>query len=209
MKDSRKLVEKSSNFNLFHFVYIHSTVLRLHSDEEYVDDDPDEETYIVEEEDYDFQFNITSEEYDEVIKELKLPDEEDDDTTEPVPCPYEKCKRKFTRRYNLEKHILGHETHVKEPSVCHICGKVVKGLYSLHLKTHDDFKRFRCSYCNKDFRQKITLNNHMLIHLDEKPYSCPYCQRCFRQKYTMQSHVKSFHMKLKNFVCGKFLLVFC
>lgn len=184
--------------------------MRLHNNEDqiitYEEVDPeDPESLIVEEEDIEFQFILTPTEYDEVLTELNIAEDDDDCeyADEPVPCPYENCKRKFHRRYNLDKHILNHETQVKEPSVCHICGKVVKGLYSLHLKTHDDFKRFKCPHCEREFRQKVTLDNHLLIHLNEKPYECPHCQRCFRQKYTMQSHVKSFHERVKNFVCGK------
>lgn len=122
-------------------------------------------------------------------------------------CPYENCKKKFTKKQNLEKHLERHNSSEtdKVASVCHICGKLIKGLYSLHIKTHEDQKRFRCDDCGKEFRQKVTLNNHVLIHKNQKPFACPQCQKKFRQKYTMQSHIKSFHFIQKNHTCGKFL----
>jgi uncharacterized Zn-finger protein len=135
-------------------------------------------------------------------------DEKDfDDDDEVSFCPIENCKRKFTKKHNLEKHLERHTSDgEKIPSICHICGKLIKGLYSLHIKTHEDIKRFRCDDCGKEFRQKVSLQNHVLIHRNEKPFTCSHCQKKFRQKYTMQSHVKNFHLKVRNHPCGK---IFC
>lgn len=170
---------------------------------------------LVEEDDeIEFQFQIDDDEYDEVMERLRslreeeaeLEDDDDDDLTA---CPIENCKRKFSKRYNLEKHLERHSAEgEKLPSICHICGKVIKSLFSYHLKTHEDSKRFRCDDCGKEFRQKASLQNHILIHRNEKPFVCSHCPKKFRQKYAMQIHERNSHLKIKNHPCGKIFFPF-
>jgi uncharacterized Zn-finger protein len=113
-----------------------------------------------EDDDYEFQFCLEDSEYFEILKELRTNDEEDLEDLK-INCPHENCKRAFSRQHNLLKHLKCHELGMdKAGSVCHICGKFIRGVYSLHLKIHEDQKQFRCDECGKEFRQKIALNNH-------------------------------------------------
>jgi uncharacterized Zn-finger protein len=153
---------------------------------------------------FDFQFEVDDAEYDDVLKELKAKDSEDEpeDDEAKINCPYEGCKKSFSRNHNLLKHLRSHEMGMDKPgSVCHICGKTIKGVYSLHLKIHENLKQFRCDDCGREFRQKIALQNHVLIHKNEKPHECPFCFKRFRQKYTMQHHMKNRHTNVKDFIC--------
>lgn len=112
---------------------------------------------------YDFQFEVDDQDYDEVLKELKAKDSdlEEIDNEIKIACPHEGCKKAFSRNHNLIKHLKSHELGLDRPgSICHICGKTIKGVYSLHLKIHQNIKQFNCDECGRSFRQKVALNNH-------------------------------------------------
>ena len=111
-------------------------------------------------EDFEFQFIIQDSEYDEIMRDLKAGDSDLEEASK-IDCPHEGCKKSFTRKHNLIKHLKSHEMNLNNVGfVCHICGKTIKGVFSLHLKTHDSVKQFRCDDCGKEFRQKVALNNH-------------------------------------------------
>lgn len=112
---------------------------------------------------FDFEFEIEDREYDEILKELKAKDSDIEEFSDEIKinCPHEDCPRSFTRKHNLIKHIKSHDLGLDRPgSICHICGKLIKGVYSLHLKVHENTKQFKCDDCGRCFRQKIALNNH-------------------------------------------------
>lgn len=142
-----------------------------------------------------------------MLKELRKNDSDLEEIGEIIlSCPVAGCKRSFSRKYNLTRHLRSHEVGSIETAghICHICGKNIKGVYSLHLKIHENTKQFRCSECGREFRQKVALRNHMLIHQNEKPYECPWCFKRFRQKYSLNYHTKR-HTGVKEHICGKLL----
>lgn len=111
---------------------------------------------------YDFQFVIDDQEYDEVLKELKAKDDDQDVENEiKIACPHSGCKKAFSRNHNLMKHLKTHDLGLERPyCICHICGKTIRGVYSLHLKIHQNIKQFNCEDCGRSFRQKVALHNH-------------------------------------------------
>lgn len=123
-------------------------------------------------EDISFQFEVDDVEYDDVLRNLNAKEESDlDDEINSeikIECPHEDCGRTFSRKHNLIKHINSHELGLERPgSICHICGKLIKGVYSLHLKVHENLKQFKCDDCGKYFRQKIALNNHCKLNYNQ------------------------------------------
>lgn len=84
---------------------------------------------------YAFQFEMDDQDYDEVLKDLKAKDSdlEEVENEVKIDCPIDDCKRSFSRKHNLIKHLKSHELglDIRPGSICHICGKLIKGVYSL------------------------------------------------------------------------------
>ena len=86
---------------------------------------------------------------------------------------------------------------------------------SEHIKTvHQQKKYFRCKLCDKSFKHKISLNNHiknvhdkamiyttyvcklcqLKIHMSKehrKPHKCELCEKSFTSKSALQTHKNS------------------
>jgi KRAB domain-containing zinc finger protein len=68
---------------------------------------------------------------------------------------------------------------------------------------------YRCSSCDKLFKLKHQLANHLLVHSGRKPYSCEHCSKQFRQPAHLAKHVRELHQTDRRNashvcpVCGK------
>lgn len=131
---------------------------------------------------FDFQFEVDDQDYDELLKDLKAKDSdlEEIENEIKINCPHEGCKKTFARNHNLIKHLKSHELGLDRPgSICHICGKTIRGVYSLHLKIHENTKQFGCDDCGRSFRQKVALNNHRKFDSEEQE-SISHCAMSFQ-----------------------------
>jgi len=55
----------------------------------------------------------------------------------------------------------------------------------------DASQRYKCEECDKNFKKKSHLDEHMLIHAGEKPFKCEKCGWSFRRKDKMKKHMES------------------
>ena len=51
--------------------------------------------------------------------------------------------------------------------------------------------RYKCDECEKDFKKKSHLDEHILIHAGEKPFPCEKCGWSFRRADKMRKHMES------------------
>uniref|UniRef100_A0A336N6E3 CSON007547 protein n=1 Tax=Culicoides sonorensis TaxID=179676 RepID=A0A336N6E3_CULSO len=134
------------------------------------------------------------------------------------------CQKKFTSKGNLSYHLTTHQPnlhsmqckvclkwlknkiclrkhmiqHSEKKFKCHLCSEyqtVNKQCLVNHIRIkHSEEKRFACEVCEKSFKLKNTLMNHLRQHSKEQPYSCEFCSRKFTSSGNFYAHRKRMHM---------------
>ena len=80
---------------------------------------------------------------------------------------------------------------------CNSCGKVIsKNNLAVHLKTHG-YASFRCQICDKRFKTKNNLNQHVLTHQKPPDIKCPNCTIILHSKTSLRLHVQAQHEQIK------------
>uniref|UniRef100_A0A8C5PAB5 Zinc finger protein 407 n=1 Tax=Leptobrachium leishanense TaxID=445787 RepID=A0A8C5PAB5_9ANUR len=106
-------------------------------------------------------------------------------------------------RYHVKRHLGMREYK------CHVCG--VAFVMKKHLNTHllakhgigtPRERKFSCTLCDRSFRERWALNNHMKLHTGEKPFKCtwPTCHYSFLTASAMKDHYRT-HTGEKSFLC--------
>merc|ERR1711874_410572 len=63
---------------------------------------------------------------------------------------------------------------------------------------HQNYKPFKCNYCEDSFRRKDYLKKHVDgIHEKSKPSKCSDCEGSFSRKEDLKRHVNRVHLKIK------------
>lgn len=115
------------------------------------------------------------------------------------------CGQRFTRRYKLYNHIMG---HLKMGHLCDQCPKkfASRSGLELHKESHlsDDQKPFECKVCAKRFFRENKLRLHMSkahVPEDERPFKCPDCGKGFVNNSILVDHCRKIHENLRPFIC--------
>uniref|UniRef100_A0A3P8SHB2 Hypermethylated in cancer 1 protein n=1 Tax=Amphiprion percula TaxID=161767 RepID=A0A3P8SHB2_AMPPE len=113
------------------------------------------------------------------------------------------CDKGFPSSEQLNAHV---ETHTEEDlnssnvlnSLPHLETKSGQGLNSGGIG--EMIRPYRCSSCEKSYKDPATLRQHEKTHWLTRPYPCSICGKKFTQRGTMTRHMRS-HLGLKPFAC--------
>ncbi|XP_068615431.1 hypermethylated in cancer 1 protein-like [Brachionichthys hirsutus] len=88
------------------------------------------------------------------------------------------------------------------PYRCSSCEKSYKDPATLrqHEKTHWLTRPYPCSICGKKFTQRGTMTRHMRSHLGLKPFACDSCGMRFTRQYRLTEHMR-IHSGEKPYEC--------
>lgn len=107
------------------------------------------------------------------------------------------CGQMFLTSGTLKKHL---KTQHFDPQIyeCHVCQKIFKRKDKLnnHLSIHTGFRPFLCDLCPKKFITKTKLKEHQRRHLGEKRFSCLLCSKLYSGSHDLRKHLEKSHPKV-------------
>lgn len=113
----------------------------------------------------------------------------------------EKCDKRYVSKRALDSHY--NREHLKmRPFQCKECDKsfFIQTRLQHHVKIVHEGRRppqnIPCNICNKLFRTKNTLREHLRTHTGERPYECKICGSKFTQSGVLRTHQKTVHLKV-------------
>ena len=113
----------------------------------------------------------------------------------------EHCGKSFALKVNLDLHQKTH--NLDKPFGCDKCDKTYKQRNSLRehvLKSHDNISKFMCSTCFEKFPSRHLLKSHERTHTGEQGHVCDDCGVAFGSKQALEHHMSK-HNGQYNFVC--------
>ena len=116
-------------------------------------------------------------------------------------CDYRTLKKPLFADHLNRKHETW--TRKRESNVlfpCEACGFVCRSKHSLQshfIRKHTDSYEHNCQFCEKKFKVKGDLTNHVRFHHKEKPINCDVCGKLCQNTGSLYVHQKWAHYKPK------------
>uniref|UniRef100_A0A336K6Z8 CSON015422 protein n=1 Tax=Culicoides sonorensis TaxID=179676 RepID=A0A336K6Z8_CULSO len=111
------------------------------------------------------------------------------------------CEKKFLTKSRLKKHIMTHTPD--KPYHCKNCKWSFATNAELETHTlvnHNTIGKNECVYCQKIFKEKRLLRQHMITHKTQKRFTCRYCMKGFNLLHHLKNHEK-IHENKSEFEC--------
>uniref|UniRef100_A0A672G9Y6 Hypermethylated in cancer 1 protein n=1 Tax=Salarias fasciatus TaxID=181472 RepID=A0A672G9Y6_SALFA len=104
------------------------------------------------------------------------------------------CDKGFPSSEELNAHV---ETHTEDELQGNSGGEMGNNSNN---SIGEIIRPYRCSSCDKSYKDPATLRQHEKTHWLTRPYPCSICGKKFTQRGTMTRHMRS-HLGLKPFAC--------
>ncbi|XP_030074277.1 hypermethylated in cancer 2 protein [Microcaecilia unicolor] len=111
------------------------------------------------------------------------------------------CGKGFPSSEQLNAHVETHteeELYIKEDDA--YCKEEAEDLSTPNQTFSTESRPFKCSVCEKSYKDPATLRQHEKTHWLTRPFPCNICGKMFTQRGTMTRHMRS-HLGLKPFAC--------
>ena len=122
--------------------------------------------------------------------------------SKPFKCEHEGCAYASNIHTDYQRHISQAHTEDK-PYHCTQCDYTTRWKRNLRhhaLLRHNDIRNFVCNICNRAFKRKTDLKQHMVWHSDEKPLQCDICGFRCKTNWEIKSHSLS-HSDIRKYPC--------
>lgn len=117
----------------------------------------------------------------------------------------EHCGSRYSSKKVLKSHQISKHSKVENLLDCNYCEMKFPTAYRLkeHMIKHSDSCEFVCKECNKFFRRKRALTEHMEYkHGEKRCFTCNTCKKTFKWKSNYMDHIKSHSVTYPCLVCG-------
>lgn len=116
-------------------------------------------------------------------------------------CDYRTLKKSLFAAHLERKH----ETWARKREIsmvfpCEVCGFACRSKHSLQshfIRKHTDTYEHSCQFCEKKFKVKGDLTNHVRFHHKERPINCDVCGKLCQNTGSLYVHQKWAHYKPK------------
>lgn len=105
------------------------------------------------------------------------------------------CKKRFIIKSKLDKHIRANHLPDSDPRryfPCQLCDAKLGSYSQLDIHRRKEHRNnsliFTCDCCQKQYKKKESIVEHMRIHSGKKPLKCNHCEKTFMQKYSKTKH---------------------
>lgn len=119
-------------------------------------------------------------------------------------CP--ECQVNFKVWNTLHTHLWRQHQIDMELYSCKLCSfrtPIRSRLLNTHMKIHSDERNFKCSECEKAFKNTKQLKNHRRTHSQVVIIrKCEICDILFYSQKHLSNHIRSFHQKQDEFKCN-------
>ncbi|XP_003491382.1 zinc finger protein 2 homolog isoform X2 [Bombus impatiens] len=105
------------------------------------------------------------------------------------------CKRNFTKKCELKKHINRHS------DVNPIQNSDETELVNKAKQIINDRVSYKCETCKKVIFTKRGFLRHIRVHFDKRPCKCDICGKSYRIEQDLARHIRDVHEGLKKYAC--------
>lgn len=107
------------------------------------------------------------------------------------------CGFSYINKSSLNAHLK--RNHMGDRAKQHRCPKCTKAFISssdlrAHMsRVHQGERKFACKFCQKVYKNKVTLTYHLRKHTGQKPHECTLCSMAFETPTLLKHHLKRDH----------------